>query len=138
MWAFAVIATFPFALVTFWAVPLVMWLSLRWTEDGISSARAFGILVRLFFMSKGTLSALHERRTVLHARVMALAESVHLPLDPESYFMETGGRQKGRVRGTIDSGAKYFSLTRRRKKDWLETLRLYEKVDFPEDDSINN
>lgn len=135
VWALVVILTFPMALITFWGVPLLLWLSLRWTEDGISSARTFAILVRLFFVDKDTLSSLHERRKSLHARVMALAASLGLPQGPEAFFTEIGGREKGRVMGTIDSGAKYFSLRRRRKKDWLETLRLYDQVDFPEDDS---
>lgn len=36
------------------------------------------------------------------------------------------------MKGRWDSGARYFSLRRRRKRDWNEVLRLYDKVDYPE------
>jgi len=60
-------------------------------------------------------------------------ETLGLSDDPERFFVESGGKQKGRVRSKWDSGAKYFSVRRRRKRDWNETLRLYDKVDYPEE-----
>lgn len=80
---------------------------------------------------------MREKRDDLHSRVMNLAvNTLGLPDNPESYFSAIGGRQKGRIQGRWDSGARYFSIKRRRKRDWNETLRLYDKVDYPEDDSF--
>ena len=56
-----------------------------------------------------------------------------LPQNPERDFLESGGQEKGRVKTKWESGAKYFSLRRRRKRDWNETLRLYDKVDYPDE-----
>ncbi|KAM5536309.1 hypothetical protein V8D89_004914 [Ganoderma adspersum] len=53
--------------------------------------------------------------------------------EPETYFAESSGWEKGRVRGRWASKAKYFSVQRWRKRNWNETLRLYNQVDYPED-----
>jgi glycerol-3-phosphate O-acyltransferase/dihydroxyacetone phosphate acyltransferase len=111
-----------------------MWMTLRWLEDAVSAFRAFTALVRLLRVGKGTLEGMREQRVALHERVMRLAVlTLGLPKDPETYFLEAGGREKGRVRNSWESGARYFSVRRRRKRDWNETLRLYDKTDYPDD-----
>lgn len=98
----------------------------------MSAFRAFTALFRLLRVGKTTLKSMNDWREDLHGRVMNLAvDKIGLPEDPESFFVEAGGRQKGRVKGPWDSTARYFSLKRRRKRDWNETLRLYDKVDYP-------
>ncbi|KAF8628874.1 hypothetical protein AX15_003661 [Amanita polypyramis BW_CC] len=117
------------------SIPALMWITLRWFEDAVSSFRAFTSLLRLLYVGKMALKTAHERRQGLHSRVMKLAtETLGLPKDPEKYFTAAGGREKGRVRGHWESGTQYFSIKRRRKRDWNETLRLYDKVDYPKDD----
>ncbi|KAH8828258.1 hypothetical protein DL96DRAFT_1463865 [Flagelloscypha sp. PMI_526] len=128
--------TFPIAAFTLFAVPVIMWMALRWFEDGVASFRAFSALWRLFWVGKPTLEKLRKQREILYPRVIALALQLGLPEDPVAYFSESGGKQKGRVRqGSWSGSAKYFSLRRRRKRDWNETLRLYDVVDYPVDDS---
>lgn len=131
----ALLATLPVALLTAVLVPAGMWMSLRWTEDAVAAFRAFMALSRLLRVGKPALEGMRERRADLHARVMALAVgTLGLPEQPETYFAETGGVEKGRVRGRWASKAKYFSVRRRRKRDWNETLRLYDQVDYPGDE----
>ncbi|KAJ7772610.1 hypothetical protein DFH07DRAFT_901978 [Mycena maculata] len=135
VWFGVSIVTFPFTVLTFLLVPALMWMTLRWLEDAVSAFRAFTALVRLLLVGKPTLRSMHERREGLHARVMRLAvQTLGLPDDPESYFARHGGREKGRVRGRWESGARYFSIKRRRKRDWNETLRLYDIVDYPKEE----
>lgn len=110
-----------------------MWMTLRWFEDAVSAFRAFTALYRLLRVGESTLKRMREVRRDLHGRIMDLAViKLNLPADPESYFVLSGGKEKGRVRGRWDSSARYFSIKRRRKRDWNETLRLYDKVDYPE------
>lgn len=135
VWFTAVILTWPIAQFTVVLVPAFMWMTLRWLEDAVSAFRAFTALFRLLRVGKATLKNMHNKREDLHSRVMNLAvNSIGLPQDPEYFFAEAGGREKGRVKGTWDSTARYFSLRRRRKRDWNETLRLYDKVDYPAED----
>lgn len=137
VWASAVAFTFPIAFITLWAVPLMMWLSLRWFEDAVSAFRAFTALARLLRVGEKHLGELRGTRQDLHRRVMSLAvNTLGLPGEPEKHFAEanTGRKEKGRVTGRWASKTKYFSLRRRRKRDWNEILRLYDKVDYPEED----
>ncbi|KAF8894078.1 hypothetical protein BD779DRAFT_1435241 [Infundibulicybe gibba] len=134
VWCAAVIFTFPYASITFFLIPAMMWITLRWLEDAVSAFRAFTALLRLLRVGKPMLKTMYERRKDLYGRIMNLAVEIGLPENPESHFAETGGWEKGRVRGTWDSRARYFSIKRRRKRDWNETLRLYDKVDYPEDE----
>ncbi|KAK7005672.1 PlsC domain-containing protein [Favolaschia claudopus] len=136
VWFGASMFTFPFSVLTFFVVPPLMWMSLRWFEDAVSAFRAFTSLMRLLLVGKPTLRSMHSRREDLHKRVMQLAvETLGLPEDPEAYFARNGGKEKGRVRGHWESGSRYFSIKRRRKRDWNETLRLYDIVDYPKEDS---
>lgn len=135
VWLCAVALTWPIAPVTFFLVPAFMWMSLRWFEDAVAAFRAFVALLRLLAVGKEKLKKMHEFRKELHGRVAVLAISkLGLPQDPEGYFSQAGGKEKGRIRGGWDSSARYFSIKRRRKRDWNETLRLYDKVDYPEVD----
>jgi len=109
----------------------------RWLEDAIAAFRAFISLLRLLFAGSTPLAKLSETRKGLHERVRELSmRSMQLPRDPEDHFSSSGGKHKGRVgSATWESSAKYFSLRRRRKRDWNETLRLYDVVDFPQIDN---
>ncbi|KAL4078410.1 hypothetical protein V8B97DRAFT_1937206 [Scleroderma yunnanense] len=134
VWLTSVLLTLPVAPITIVMVPALMWMTLRWLEDAVSAFRAFAALTRLLRVGKVTLKSLWDTREGLHARIKNLAVgTLGLPADPEKYFLERGGQEKGRVRGRLESGAKYFSVRRRRKRDWNETLRLYDKVDFPDE-----
>ncbi|KIJ68151.1 hypothetical protein HYDPIDRAFT_83038 [Hydnomerulius pinastri MD-312] len=134
VWVASVLLTLPFAAITVVLVPSLMWMTLRWLEDAVSAFRAFTALVRLLRVGKVTLKEMRDTRKDLHSRVMNLAlGTLDLPDNPERHYLESGGREKGRVRSKWESGAKYFSVKRRRKRDWNETLRLYDKVDYPED-----
>ncbi|OSC97413.1 hypothetical protein PYCCODRAFT_1454906 [Trametes coccinea BRFM310] len=131
----ALLATFPVAFLTAPLVPAAMWMSLRWLEDAVSAFRAFNSLARLLWIGQPALRRMRARREALYRRVVELAVgTLGLPDEPERYFAEAGGRQKGRVRGRWASKAKYFSVRRRRKRDWNETLRLYDQVDYPDEE----
>ena len=134
VWALAVLVTIPIAPLSFMGVPALMWLSLRWFEDAVAASRALRALIRLFFLGDTQARALHARRQELHARLMVLAtQYLSLPPDPEAFFSMVGGKEKGRVRGKWEGKVKYFSVRRRRKRDWNETLRLYDAHDYPDD-----
>lgn len=134
VWVLAVLVMLPFAMITGILVPALMWMTLRWLEDAISAFRAFTALLRLLWVGPVALKELHETRNGLHSRIVNLAvRTLGLPENPERYFLESGGREKGRVKSKWESGAKYFSVRRRRKRDWNETLRLYDKVDYPDE-----
>ena len=134
VWNFTVIVTFPIAPISIIAVPLLMWMSLRWFEDAVSAFRAFATLARLLMMGPPKIQELRETRKELHRQIMDLAVgTLGLPAEPEAYFAESGPMEKGRVRGRWASSTRYFSVRRRRKRDWNETLRLYDKVDYPDD-----
>ncbi|KAJ7079098.1 hypothetical protein B0H15DRAFT_924617 [Mycena belliarum] len=135
VWIGSALITFPFTMVTFLLVPALMWMTLRWLEDAVAAFRAFTALLRLLLVGKPTLRDMHSRREDLHARVIRLAvQTIGLPEDPEAYFARQGGKEKGRVRGRWESGSRYFSIKRRRKRDWNETLRLYDIVDYPKEE----
>jgi glycerol-3-phosphate O-acyltransferase / dihydroxyacetone phosphate acyltransferase len=136
VYAAAVFVTLPIFPVTSVAVPLLMWMSLRWFEDAVSAARALVSLWRLLRVNPATLSRLRATRGDLHRRVVRLAVyELGLPADPERYFVKYGGKGKGRVVGRWASKTNYFSVRRRRKQDWNETLRLYEQFDYPSEES---
>lgn len=136
VWVTAVILTWQFAIVTVFLTPALMWMALRWFEDAVSAFRAFTSLCRLLRVGKQTLKMMYEVRKDLHGRLMNLAVTkLNLPAEPESHFVTVGGKEKGRVMGLWGSSTSYFSITRRRKRDWNETLRLYDKVDYPAEEN---
>lgn len=132
VWVFCMLVTLPFAPITAVGVPILMWLTMRWLEDGIAAFRACMALSRLLWIGKPELRTALCEREVLHRAVLGVAHDMGLPDDPEAYFTREK-RQRGQVKGRWDSGARYFSLRRRRKRDWNEVLRLYDKVDYPDD-----
>ncbi|GJJ06212.1 hypothetical protein Clacol_000401 [Clathrus columnatus] len=118
VWLCCVVLTLPIALATFLLIPPFMWMSLRFFEDTVSSFRAIVSLFSLLRLGPTKVKELSELRANLHGRIMILAiYKLKLPADPEKYFLERGGREKGRVRGNWESKARYFSITRRRKRD---------------------
>ncbi|VDB91995.1 unnamed protein product [Peniophora sp. CBMAI 1063] len=137
VWGGAVLLTLPLAPITFWLVPAVMWMSLRWFEDAVAAARAFVALARLFLVSPAELNRLRALRAELHTKLMALAMAMGLPEDPEKAYAEGGEAHKGRT--GVGSGwrdkTRYFSVRRRRKREWDETLRLQDQdeYDYPSD-----
>jgi glycerol-3-phosphate O-acyltransferase/dihydroxyacetone phosphate acyltransferase len=85
---------FPATLVV---VPVIMWISLRWFEDTVSTARAFLALGGLLCVNPETLSRLRATRSDLHRRVVHLAvDELGLPTDPERHF-GVCGEANGRV-----------------------------------------
>jgi glycerol-3-phosphate O-acyltransferase/dihydroxyacetone phosphate acyltransferase len=131
---FSILVTLPISFITWLAVPALMWMSLRWFEDAVSSFRAFTALLRLLIVGKAELTRLRSKRENLGQRLLTMAvDELGMPSDPETYFAQptNSGGEKGRQRTSWHGGAKYFSVRRRRKRDWNETLRLYDKVDFP-------
>ncbi|KAF8554189.1 hypothetical protein OG21DRAFT_1509198 [Imleria badia] len=133
VWISSVLLTLPFATITVVLVPALMWMTLRWLEDAVSAFRAFTALFRLLWVGPTTLKELRETREDLHSRIMNVAVgTLGLPQNPEKHFLESGGQEKGRAKTKWESGTKYFSMRRRRKRDWNETLRLYDKVDYPD------
>lgn len=134
VWLICVIITFPFAPISSVGVPILMWFTLRWLEDAVAASRALRALVRLLLLGKSRLSELYGRRQVLHEKLMELAvEYLNLPADPETFFVKIGGKEKGRVRNRWEEKVKYFSVKRRRKRDWNETFKLYDTVEYPDD-----
>lgn len=119
VWLFSTIVTFPLSGITFFVVPALMWMTLRWVEDAVSTARALFALARLVRVEPQKLETLREQRKALHARVLRLGiETLGLPSDAEVHFLVKGegSREKGRVRSRWESGSQYFSVRRRRKR----------------------
>ncbi|KAI0277958.1 hypothetical protein BGY98DRAFT_1157527 [Russula aff. rugulosa BPL654] len=137
VYAAAMAFTLPNFPVAVAIVPVVMWMSLRWFEDAVSAARAFLALGRLLCINPETLSRLRATRSDLHRRVVNLAvDELGLPTDPERHFVVCGEKDKGGVVGRWAKEINYFSVRRRRKRHWDETLRLYEQqFDYPPEDS---
>ncbi|KAG8984188.1 hypothetical protein FRB94_006279 [Tulasnella sp. JGI-2019a] len=152
VWMAAVIFTLPIfhlgLFLTIWIVPAWMWLTLRWTEDLVAAFRASMALYRMLKAGPAELKRMREMRKYLHGRVMDFAtRALGLPGDPETEFAvdhgneedgdeddrpnRWGKHQRGRTHGGWDSAIRYFSIRRRRKRDWNETLRWFDATDFP-------
>lgn len=135
VWILVVAVTWPIAFITGPLTPAFMWMTLRWFEDAVSAFRAFVALYRLLLIGKPALKRMYEQRLDLHSHVVNIAVgTLGLPEEPEQYFAQVGGKEKGRVRGPWDGRARYFSIKRRRKRDWNEVLRLYDKVNYPSEE----
>lgn len=128
VWLLFVLATFPLAPVTFLAFPAFMWLSLRWLEDALSSLRAGVALLSLLLIGRERLSTLRAHREALHSRVLRVAtERAELPADIGVWLeKERRAAQRGGKVGRLG----YFSIRRRRKKDYNEVLRLWDKTEY--------
>ncbi|KAI5481332.1 hypothetical protein MNV49_004954 [Pseudohyphozyma bogoriensis] len=127
VYALCVTFTLPFAIITVPGIPVLMWVTLRWLEDFTSSLRAALALFRLLMIGKGQLLLLREMREELRGRVVDVAvRDCGLPADSDKYL---AARPKWRG---LHAG--FFSLRRRRKKDWNEVLKLWDISEYPEDD----
>jgi len=105
-------------------VPLLMWFTLRWTEDMLSAARSTRSIFRMICIGRKRLDELRDVRDGLYIRVVEVATGrLGLPRDSR----ELVKTQKGRRRWLG-----YFSVRRRRKKDWNEVLRTYDVTDYAE------
>jgi glycerol-3-phosphate O-acyltransferase/dihydroxyacetone phosphate acyltransferase len=108
-----------------------MWMTLRWFEDGVSALRALISLFRLLTLPKDKLNETRRWRARLERGVNRMAvRRLGLPADPVKAFSVKGDsvdwkKEKGWVSGSWGRGIGYFSITRRRKRDWNETLRWY-------------
>eukprot|EP00999_Lentomonas_sp_LEN2_P001439 NODE_247_length_1810_cov_87.764706_g221_i0.p1 GENE.NODE_247_length_1810_cov_87.764706_g221_i0~~NODE_247_length_1810_cov_87.764706_g221_i0.p1 ORF type:complete len:285 (-),score=36.78 NODE_247_length_1810_cov_87.764706_g221_i0:118-972(-) len=107
--------TLPFILITFWAIPLYLWLTIRFTEDFISSARASMSLFHMIINGR-KVKELAMVRSALAAKVTDWGLRRGLP--------HPSDLAQNRKRGH------FFSFRRRRSKDWNETLRLYDVTTF--------
>ena len=101
-----------------------MWISLRWLEDGLSSLRAAIALLSMLAVGPARLNELRALRADLQKRVMRLAvEGADLPPDPENVldrYKKENLREKGGKVGRLG----YFSVRRRRKKDYNEVRTI--------------
>ncbi|KAM0751732.1 hypothetical protein T439DRAFT_300728 [Meredithblackwellia eburnea MCA 4105] len=123
----SVLLTWPIAPLTMVGVPVLMWITLRWLEDFTSSLRAALALFRLLHLGKHQLLLLREMRESLRVRVEEVAvRDCGLPRDSDVYLVS-----RGRWRG-LHAG--FFSLNRRRKKDWNEVLKLWDISEYPAND----
>lgn len=129
----ACILTLPAIFVTSWAIPVVMWLSLRWLEDLVSAIRALRSLLRLLAIGPRRLATVKQQRDALQDEVIALAVAAGLP---EHYEELISGPSRPLPKGVMGAARKrlrYFSVKRRRAKDWNEAFRLSDISDYEDD-----
>ncbi|CAG8497415.1 2074_t:CDS:2 [Funneliformis mosseae] len=108
--------TLPFILITSWLIPLLMWLTIRWTEDLFQSMRSCISLTKLLLLPLSEYSEIRSIRENIRMRVQELAvRELGLPENPENLISKVRPRGMG-----------YFSIRRRRKKDYNEVLRLWD------------
>ncbi|KAG0235655.1 hypothetical protein BGW42_004894 [Actinomortierella wolfii] len=130
IWGFWVLITFPFAFITAPGIIILMWLTIRWLEDLVHNAKSMLSLLRLLFMAEQTMDNLREVRLDLSARVQKFAvETLNLPEDPEDLVAENKVHTKSA--GWLGHLSKsYFSIKRRRRKDWNEVMRLHDVSNY--------
>ncbi|KAG0274859.1 hypothetical protein BGZ95_009409 [Linnemannia exigua] len=126
IWGFWIMVTFPIALFTGPGIVVLMWLTIRWLEDLIHNAKSMLSLLRLLFMTEDTMYSLRDYRHELESRVQDFAvQFLQLPEDPEELVKENKTKKAdsgwmGKLSGS------YFSIKRRRRKDWNEVMRLHD------------
>ncbi|KAF9183078.1 hypothetical protein BGZ50_004450 [Haplosporangium sp. Z 11] len=126
IWGFWILMTLPIALFTGPGIVILMWLTIRWLEDLIHNTKSMISLLRLLFMTEDTMYSLRDYRQELAARVHDFAvDHLKLPHDPEDLVRENKTNKAdsgwiGRLSGS------YFSIKRRRRKDWNEVMRLHD------------
>ncbi|KAF9575181.1 hypothetical protein EC968_004117 [Mortierella alpina] len=126
IWGFWILMTLPIALFSAPGIVVLMWLTIRWLEDLIHNAKSMLSLLRLLFMTEDTMYSLRDYRQELAHRVHEFAVGhLKLPEDPEDLVKENKTKK-------VDSGwmgklsGSYFSIKRRRRKDWNEVMRLHD------------
>ncbi|KAA1064440.1 hypothetical protein PGT21_003047 [Puccinia graminis f. sp. tritici] len=120
---------FPLVLIVF---PIWMWFTLRWLEDLVATLRATRSLVKMLMISKDELKSIRAHRARLEKEVTKLAvDRCMLPGSNEDVLKDDQQQEivikNGRV---TNSRFDYFSIRRRRKKDYNEVLRLWDLVDM--------
>ncbi|RPD73456.1 hypothetical protein L226DRAFT_546418 [Lentinus tigrinus ALCF2SS1-7] len=129
VWIFASLVGLLYSSYAPIAVTIVMWMSLRWMEDAVASLRSAAVLRRLLLTSESVLGGLGSTREDIRCRILAIAtRKLALPDDPETNLADSG------MDGLADI-SRYFSVLRRRKRDWNEVLRLHNKTEYPAEDS---
>ncbi|CAG8594572.1 hypothetical protein C2G38_2248294 [Gigaspora rosea] len=112
----AVFLTLPFVLITSWLIPLLMWLTIRWTEDLFQAVRSSISLTKLLLLPKEEYDHIKSIRENIREKVQNLAvNEIGLPENPEVLINKSRPRGMG-----------YFSIRKRRKKDYNEVLRLWD------------
>ncbi|KAF9344993.1 hypothetical protein BGX26_003669 [Mortierella sp. AD094] len=130
IWGFWVVVTLPIALITGPGIIALMWLTIRWLEDLTHNAKSTLALLRLLFMTEDTMVSLRDCREELAQRVHEFAvQYLKLPEDPEELVKENKTRKSssgwmGKLSGS------YFSIKRRRRKDWNEVMRLHDVTKY--------
>jgi glycerol-3-phosphate O-acyltransferase/dihydroxyacetone phosphate acyltransferase len=120
VWFLVTLATFPLSGLTFFVFPFFMWFSLRWLEDCLSSLRAAIALLSMLAIGKSRLKEIRKLRQDLYERVKRVAvERAELPEDIDVFVKEAKERRL-KERGGKVGRLGYFSLRRRRKKDYNE------------------
>lgn len=123
VWLLATLITFPFSGLTFFIFPFFMWFLLRWLEDFLSSLRAAIALLSMLAIGKTRLREIRKQREELRQRVVRVAvQCAELPEDPEVFVREAKERRLKEKGGKVGRLG-YFSLRRRRKKDYNEVRR---------------
>ncbi|KAF9396106.1 hypothetical protein CPC16_005030 [Podila verticillata] len=126
IWGFWVLMTLPIAMVTGPGIVVLMWLTIRWLEDLVHNAKSMLSLLRLLFMTQDTMYSLRDTRQELAGRVHEFAvKQLGLPDDPEELVKENKTR-KANVGWLGKLSGSYFSIKRRRRKDWNEVMRLHD------------
>ena len=93
-----------------------MWLTIRWTEDLFQAARSSLSLTKLLLLPKEEYDHIKSIRENIRVKVQNLAvNELGLPENPEVLVNKSRPRGMG-----------YFSIRRRRKKDYNEVLRLWD------------
>ncbi|CAG8438379.1 10135_t:CDS:10 [Dentiscutata heterogama] len=116
IYTIAVFLTLPFAFITSWLIPLLMWLTIRWTEDLFQAARSSLSLTKLLLLPKEEYDHIKSIRENIRVKVQNLAvNELGLPENPEVLVNKSRPRGMG-----------YFSIRKRRKKDYNEVLRLWD------------
>ncbi|KAG0210996.1 hypothetical protein BGX31_001735 [Mortierella sp. GBA43] len=130
IWGFWTLVTFPISLITGPGIIILMWLTIRWLEDLIHNAKSMLSLVRLLFITEETMFSLQEFREELAGRVHQFAvEFLKLPENPEKLIKENKTDEASGGWSGLFSGS-YFSIKRRRRKDWNEVMRLHDVTNF--------
>ncbi|KEI37194.1 uncharacterized protein L969DRAFT_19729 [Mixia osmundae IAM 14324] len=143
-WALVCLLTWPLLPFTFWLVPLFMWWSLGWVEAFVASARStlsIAKLIELRLTKPHVLLRLHAERSRLAEDVMQIAVTkLGLPPSHDELFPDAaltnghaasqGGKVRGRRRRALAKRLRWIH----RRKDWNETLRLWDVVDYEQDE----
>lgn len=109
-----------------------MWFTLRWLEDCLSSLRAAIALLSMLAIGKRRLKEIRKQREDLKERVVRVAvERAELPADPD-VFVKDARERRVKERGGKVGRLGYFSLRRRRKKDYNEVRvgRLWLSLEY--------